>query len=125
MSRTKFIQQCGATCANWTWSWSFVNHEKRVVIFGEWDKESDGARTKILDNNWIRSPKGRKNSGYTQAIQHIRLVEEEGYALQTFKMFRSDKLKDDNGEGPALIKGFEPVLRDKELVRDGNSWYAS
>ncbi|MCW0312025.1 hypothetical protein NB694_001825 [Pantoea ananatis] len=27
MNRKQFIQSEGATCSNWTWSWSFVNHE--------------------------------------------------------------------------------------------------
>jgi 5-methylcytosine-specific restriction protein A len=124
MTRTQFIQQSGATCRNWTWSWSFVNQDKKVVIFGAWDKEFDGNRTKILDDNWIRSSKGRRQPGYTQAVEHIRLIQQEGYSLQTFTMLYSNKLQDSQGEGPALIRGFEPVLKNRELVRDGNAWYA-
>ncbi|MBZ6758337.1 HNH endonuclease, partial [Klebsiella grimontii] len=26
MNRKQFIQSRGATCRNWTWSWSFINH---------------------------------------------------------------------------------------------------
>ncbi|HIH0854662.1 HNH endonuclease, partial [Vibrio cholerae] len=29
MSRKKFMESVGATCSNWNWSWSFVNHEER------------------------------------------------------------------------------------------------
>jgi hypothetical protein len=36
MSRTQFAESYGATCRNPHWSWSFVNHEKRFVIFAEW-----------------------------------------------------------------------------------------
>src|SRR5687768_11323259 len=28
-SRKQFIENLGATCANWNWSWSFVNHDEK------------------------------------------------------------------------------------------------
>ena len=37
MKRKQFIESFGATCKNWTWSWSFVNHDEKLVIFGAWD----------------------------------------------------------------------------------------
>ncbi|MBP2156401.1 putative HNH restriction endonuclease [Erwinia rhapontici] len=52
MNRKQFIQSYGATCNNWTWSWSFVNHEKRGVIFGSWDVERDLERSVILREKW-------------------------------------------------------------------------
>lgn len=36
-TRKAFIKSEGATCKNWTWSWSFVNHQERKIIFGAWD----------------------------------------------------------------------------------------
>lgn len=30
-SRKQFIKSQGATCDNWTWSWSFVNHDKKIL----------------------------------------------------------------------------------------------
>jgi len=47
MSRKKFIESVGATCDNWNWSWSFVNHKDRFVVFGLWDVNEDG---KIFDD---------------------------------------------------------------------------
>lgn len=37
MNRKQFIQSRGATCRNWMWSWSFINHDEQFVIFGAWD----------------------------------------------------------------------------------------
>jgi 5-methylcytosine-specific restriction protein A len=125
MSRKSFIQSQGATCANWTWSWSFVNVEKQMVIFGVWDKNTEGSRSLILSEAWATNRAGRKNPAYPQSREHIRLVEEQGYKLLTFPIIFSDELQDEDGLGPARIKGFEPVLTQKSLVRFGGSWYAS
>jgi 5-methylcytosine-specific restriction protein A len=124
MSRKSFIQSQGATCANWTWSWSFVNVEKRTVIFGAWDKNTEGSRSLILSETWATNRAGRKNRAYPQSREHIRLVEEQGYKLLIFPITFSDELQDENGFGPSRIKGFESVLTPKSLVRVGGSWYA-
>ena len=42
MNRKQFIQSKGATCVNWNWSWSFINEEDRVIIFGAWDRLTEG-----------------------------------------------------------------------------------
>ncbi|EMZ3563509.1 hypothetical protein ABDI75_005511 [Klebsiella pneumoniae] len=47
MNRKQFIQSRGATCRNWTWSWSFINHDDQLVIFGAWDVERDQERAVI------------------------------------------------------------------------------
>ena len=51
MNRKQFIESNGATCSNWTWSWSFVNHEARVVIFGTWDYHAQPNSYLILDDD--------------------------------------------------------------------------
>lgn len=108
-SRKKFIKSVGATCKNWNWSWSFVNHDQRFVIFGLWDVHKDGL---IFDTEW-RGP------GRSQSLEHIRLVEEEGYKLKTFPMQYSEK-----SDGTAKIKSFDPVLEEKFLVGVSGCWYA-
>lgn len=85
MNRKQFIQSEGATCSNWTWSWSFVNHEKKMVIFGAWDVESEQERSVILRERWKFNSNNKKQLGYTQALEHIQLVH-EGYELYTFNM---------------------------------------
>ncbi len=125
MNRKSFIQSHGATCANWTWSWSFINVEKRTIIFGAWDKHTEGSRSLILSEAWATNRTGRKNPSYPQSREHIRLVEEDGYKLLTFQLIFSDELQDENGVGPSKIKGFEPLLTPKSLVRVGSNWYAS
>ena len=126
MSRKSFIESQGATCKNWAWSWSFVNIEKQTVIFGAWDHNTEGSRSLILSEAWAtQKSTGRRSPGFPQSREHIRLVEEHGYKLLTFPMIFSDELKNENGIGPARIKGFDPVLTQKSLIRVGGNWYAS
>ena len=124
MSRKKFIESHGATCRNWTWSWSFVNHEAKFVIFGTWNVHKDGDKSLILDEAWEYSKKHRKQPAYPQALEHIRFVEREGYALKTFEMHYSDELVVKDGDGPAKIEGFTPKLDTKRLQKIGSKWYA-
>lgn len=121
MTRREFIESHGATCRNWTWSWSFVNHSERRVIFGAWDRFEDRERSLILDEGWAVSGKGKRSPGYAQAVEHVRLVEDEGYGLMTFRMLFEQSGDD---ASPARIRGFEPVLQAKRLVKDGHAWYA-
>lgn len=123
MNRREFIESHGATCSNWTWSWSFVNHTDRFVIFGAWDLFDEGNRALILSEDWSFR-RGRQQAAYPQAREHIRLVEEEGYALKTFAM-QKGAADPGQSDGPSKILGFTPQLVDKSLVRVGESWYAS
>lgn len=125
MSRKKFIESQGATCRNWTWSWSFINESEKMIIFGAWDTNTDGDTSLILSDTWEYSGKGRKQPAYEQSREHIRLIEEEGYELKTFPIIYSDANKDENGIGPAKIEGFIPELSKKILKRVGGKWYAS
>jgi 5-methylcytosine-specific restriction protein A len=120
MTRRAFIEQHGATCRNWTWSWSFVNDKKKFVIFGVWAAGTEGGRSLVLSDLWMRR-NGRRNPGYTQAREHIRLIQEEGYKLMTYPIkWDEDRTEDE----PARIAGFVPELTSKKLVQDGDSWYA-
>jgi len=125
MNRKQFIESQGATCRNWTWSWSFINEKKKEIIFGAWDVHTEGNTSLILNEDWEYSKKGRKQPAYEQSREHIRLVEEEGYKLKTFTIKYSDANKDEEGNGPAKIEGFDPVLTTKTLKKVGNGWYAS
>lgn len=124
MTRREFMESVGATCQNWQWSWSFVNEARRFVVFGAWDTNTAGQRSLILSETWARSSRGRKNPGYPQSREHVRLVEEDGYTLKTFPMEYSDARKDENGVGPATISKFTPELSDRMLRRIGDGWYA-
>ena len=120
MNRKRFIQSHGATCNNWTWSWSFVNHEKKMVIFGAWDSEQDLERSVILREEWQHNFNEKKQPGYSQAIEHIELVH-QGYDLFTFGMVFSEH--PDNPE-IAVIKDFEPKLNKRYLRKEKQVWYA-
>ena len=90
MSRKKFIESQGATCDNWTWSWSFVNHKEKVVIFGAWDIYTKGNMALIFSKDWEINSRGRKSPGFDQSLEHLRLIEKQGYKLKTFAMKYSD-----------------------------------
>ena len=125
MSRRKFIESHGATCKNWQWSWSFINERERFIVFGAWDRNTEGNTSLILSDSWKIRSTGRRPPAYGQSREHIRLIEENGYKLKTFKMVYSDNNKDENGVGPPKIAGFDPVMKDKILKRIGSNWYAS
>jgi 5-methylcytosine-specific restriction protein A len=124
-SRRAFIESIGATCQNWQWSWSFVNHPRRFVVFGAWDIHMTGRHCLILSGTWQAKHTGRRNPGYPQSLKHIRLVVEDGYSLKTFPMKWGGARKGDSGDGPAKIDGFTPVLTDRGLLNIGKDWYAT
>jgi 5-methylcytosine-specific restriction protein A len=125
MNRRQFIESHGATCKNWNWSWSFVNVAKKIIIFGAWDRDNEGEKARIFTEEWRVNSEGKKNAGYKQSREHIRLIEEEGYQLMTFPMKYSNERKSEDGAGPAKIAGFVATLTSKQLTRVGNTWYAS
>jgi 5-methylcytosine-specific restriction protein A len=123
MSRRQFIESQGATCANWTWSWSFINEAERTIIFGAWDTVNEGGKALILSEDWQVSKKGRKLPGYAQSREHLRLVEEQGYVLKTFPM-KEGFADEDDDKSASKISDFTPTLSVKSLLRIGKSWYA-
>src|SRR5689334_22732508 len=124
-SRKQFILSQIATCKNLTSSWSLVNHGKKVVIYGAWDVNTNRNSTLIFTDEWDRATgNGRRSAAFKQSREHIRLIEEEAYTLQTFPLIYSGVYKDKNGVGPAKIAGFIPKLDQKNLVRVDNKWYA-
>jgi 5-methylcytosine-specific restriction protein A len=124
MNRKHFIESTGATCRNWTWSWSFINEQERFIVFGAWDVNQSGTKVLILSEEWEVSRRGRRQAAYAQSREHIRLIEEEGYRLMTFPMTYSDA-KEEGGAGPATIGGFTPTITLRSLIRVGSGWYAS
>ncbi|MCW1755047.1 HNH endonuclease [Rhizobium acaciae] len=124
MSRKQFIQSRGASCLNWIWSWSFVNHDARFVIFGLWQDKAGEKLGLILHPDW-QFLGSRRQNGYSQAIEHIRLVEKEGYALRTFPMKGAPRYPDRGEHSPSTIAGFTPELTDGRLVVLPDGWYVS
>ncbi|MCH8543725.1 MAG: hypothetical protein LAT61_09155 [Alcanivorax sp.] len=123
MNRKTFIESTGASCSNWTWSWSFVNHERKFVIFGVWEGNEEGGKALLLGQKWEYSNRGRKQPGYKQALAHIDLVENHKYLLKTFPMKYSSDAEGD-GTGPSKIGSFTPKLSPKRLTQSDGDWYA-
>lgn len=123
-SRRAFIEHHGGVCRNWRWSWSFVNHAKRAVIFGAWDISRQGEATIILDAAWALNAKtSRQQPAYTEALSYLRLVETDGYSLWTFPMGHT-LLDLAMPHGAARIAHFSPELSEATLLRQGERWLA-
>ena len=126
-NRTKFITAHGATCRNWTWSWSFVNHEQRFVLFGAWkhnqvENKNGQIRQRLLDQQG-EDKQPRRNPGFKQGKEHLELVRDHGYRLFTFPMEYGEE------EGHGAIMGFSPKLTEKVVGIEPNDtnpvfWYA-
>lgn len=126
LKRKEFIRMLGAKGRNWTWSWSFINEERKEIIFGAWTHlQDEKLGWLILSDEWVRSPKGRKNPGYAQSIEHIRLLESGEYKLMTFPMIIADRTAREKREGPAKIKEIIPELSPGTLLKVGVDWYSS
>ncbi|TBC12651.1 HNH endonuclease [Rhizobium ruizarguesonis] len=125
MNRKAFIQSHGAECRNWNWSWSFINEAERFIIFGMWQDAETKKLGLILHKGWEISAKGRKNNGYGQAIEHIRLIEEEGYQLKTFPMIGEPRNPEEGELSASKIIEFTPELSDARLIELPDGWYAS
>jgi 5-methylcytosine-specific restriction protein A len=123
MNRKQFIESQGATCDNWTWSWSFINEKEKIIIFGAWDLYSKGTLSLILSEDWKENRNGRKQPGYEQSREHIRLIEEESYQLKTFPIKHSPV--HEKNDGPSKIESFEEKLTNRILKKIGNGWHAS
>jgi 5-methylcytosine-specific restriction enzyme A len=122
VSRKQFIIAQGADCLNWNWSWSFVNNAKRFVIFGAWDNFIEGSRAKIFSRSWEFDAKRNKSKGYKQSLDHIRLIQEEGYKLFAFPM----QALDDTQFGKVIpkLKSFTHHLAERKLLHIGDDWFA-
>ena len=125
MNRKQLMESHGATCRNWQWSWSFINEKDRFIIFGAWDRDTQGTISRIFSESWKTNTQGRKNKAYDESRENIRLIEEEGYQLQTFPMIFSDANIDEKGIGPPKIDRIIPELTSKSLKKVGSDWYAS
>lgn len=121
MSQKQFVEALGATCDNWRWSWSYVNHSESFVLFGAWDIFEENFRCKIFESSWQIKNDGKKNGGFKQSFRHIKLIEEQGYALKTFRIFHSEG---NPITGTAKRQGFIPKEIDRVLVYEDGAWYA-
>jgi 5-methylcytosine-specific restriction protein A len=120
-SRKQFILAQGATCANWNWSWSFVNEKEGVIIFGSGEEPIQDGKRLILGKSWVTGSDGkRKAPGYGQSRGHIDLIK-GGYQLKTFPLIYS---RDASGQDPVRLAGFYEDLQCKDLEELDDGWYA-
>jgi 5-methylcytosine-specific restriction enzyme A len=119
MNRREFIESQGATCKNWQYDWSFINQSKKLIIFGAFDHNLDGKDVVILSEDWKVNRRGHKSKGYNHSLEHIRLIEKEGYRLMTFPMKSAER-----ANGTVKITGITPKLTEKKLEKRGRDWYA-
>ncbi|MGX4990644.1 hypothetical protein [Enterobacter kobei] len=120
MTKTKFIQSLGFICQNIVWSWSYVDHSNKRILFGIWsDLKMPGGEHLILSDKWIENSYGVKNLGYSQAIEHLKLVLFSNYELYTFEQTPINP-KDEVRK----TKEFSERIYKKHLVRRGDGFYS-
>ena len=120
VSRKRFMESEGFTCANWLWSWSFVNHDEKVIAFGAWNNAYvNESNVVILCERW--QGKDREASGYNQALKHIALVEEQDYRYQIFNMIHGGY----DAHGRSKIAGIDPILRNAVVRKEEDNWIAT
>ncbi|PMM34631.1 hypothetical protein BCT55_18465 [Vibrio splendidus] len=124
MSRKKFMASHGATNRNDRYGWAFVNHENKLVIFGAWDVNTEPDRALILSMDWERNELGRKQNAFGEAMEYIKLVENEGYSLQTFPIILDEEYDNNLGTGRAKIKDYVAVLSEMSLEHIDGNYYA-
>ena len=111
------MESIGAECNNWRNNWSYVQHEKKMVIFGAWDYQTEDDRSLILHRDW-QTKDGRKQPGYTEALKHLKLLD-NGYELYTFSQ---ENISGDD-DNPKVGKIGQAVERRVLKFIDGG-WYA-
>ncbi|HAS6230861.1 TPA: HNH endonuclease [Vibrio vulnificus] len=124
MSRKKFMESYGATNRNARYGWAFVNHEGKEVYFGAWDVNTDRDRSLILAMNWEFNNEGRKVNAFGEALEYIKLVENEGYSLRTFPIIWDEDNDGYADTGSAKIKEYIEEVSDMSLEVIDGDYYA-
>jgi len=122
-SRKQFIQSLGGTCANWNWSWSFVNHEERKIFIGAWQDHIQNDRALILSSAW-RTRRGREQNGYGEALDNLKLVEREDYSLHVYTMIMDPASEPEFEQGTRKIGAILNDTAEARLAKEGDEWYA-
>lgn len=111
-SKKAFVESLGATCTNWHWSFSYVNHAKKEVLFTDFSDQQPDGNFLIASDSW------KSANGHKQSMEHIQLVLQEGYDLLTFPA----KAKDGGEQGTV---SFTSELTKKYLRGDDEgNWYS-
>ncbi|MCD9544296.1 HNH endonuclease [Photobacterium carnosum] len=124
MSRKKFMESYGATNRNARYGWAFVNNEDKEVYFGAWDVNTDRDRSLIFAMDWEFNNKGRRVNAFGEALEYIKLVENEGYSLRTFPIIWDEDNDAYADTGSAKIKGYIEEVSDMSLEIIGGDYYA-
>ncbi|HHF2968555.1 TPA: HNH endonuclease [Vibrio alginolyticus] len=124
MSQKKFMESYGATNRNARYGWAFVNHEKKEVYFGAWDVNTNGNRALIFSMAWEFNNEGRRVNAFGEALEYIKLVENEGYSLRTFPIIWDEDNDGYADTGSAKIKEYIEEVSDMSLDIVGGDYYA-
>ena len=118
ISRKQFVINQNATCSNWRNSWSFINKEKRFVIFGMWD-DLGGI---IFSDEWQKRC-GQIVAPYSESSSNIQLVERAGYELYIFHMHRDETPGPD--DEASKITSFVPKLIEAKLINNHDGTWSA
>jgi len=124
MSRKKFMEAHGASNNNDRNGWGFVNHKDKVVIFGAWDVNTQLDRSLILAMDGDKIELGRKQNAFSESLEYVKLVENDGYQLQTFPVILDTDSDDGLGTGRVKIKTYVEEISDMKLEIINGDYYA-
>ncbi|SBS62861.1 HNH endonuclease [Vibrio atlanticus] len=124
MSRKKFMESYGATNRNARYGWAFVNHEKKEVYFGAWDVNTNRERSLIFSMDWEFNNDGRRVNAFGEALEYIKLVENEGYSLRTFPIIWDEDNDSYLDTGSAKIKEYIEEVSEMSLEVISSNYYA-
>ncbi len=124
MSRKKFMESYGATNRNSRYGWAFVNHDEKQVYFGAWDVNTHRNSALIFSMDWELNNEGRRVNAFGEALEYIKLVENEGYSLRTFPIIWDEDNDGYIDTGSAKIKEYIEEVSDMSLDIIGGDYYA-
>ncbi len=118
------MESYGATNRNARYGWAFVNHEEKEVYFGAWDVNTNGDRALIFSMSWEFNNEGRRVNAFGEALEYIKLVENEGYSLRIFPIIWDEDNDGYADTGSAKIKEYIEEVSDMSLDIIGGDYYA-
>ncbi|MEI4196678.1 HNH endonuclease [Roseovarius sp. E0-M6] len=120
MSRLAFARRFGAEPHNARNAWSYVNHDKRFVLFGAWSHHEESDRQLVFSKLWDKDANSRRPASYGPSLRHIEHVLEDGYSLYTFRQYA---VSENPNEIPR-IDHFDDTLEERRLVVVGTDYFA-
>ncbi|WP_394195814.1 HNH endonuclease [Litoreibacter albidus] len=114
------MNEFGAKPHNPRNAWSFVNHDKRIVLIAAWAHTQLSDKKHIFSRNWKRDTNNRKTASYKPTLRHLEHVLEDGYRLFAFTQYAKKGTED----GIPRISSFEQDAVECQIQILGGEYFA-